>query len=340
MDFDKRLQNRSFATVRTMVITDHEGFDCCVTIAKIAWHLNAAGKARLAYRPVRASPEWDAGVLRHSDDFQPEKPGTDIGLIGTAFPVQPKGSKTNAAFAWLQVGTIKKVIQIFGPRHYRSDFSISAPGPLVPTPLSYALAYGGRADDGSYCEENPVGRGFSRHAIEGSPAPQLEPVQEMLGNQPRVHAAHATFGPIPEQWSPRLERRGTRDDAWLRERHPLLPLDFNTRYYNWSAPGLHSAEPLRGDEPIEVGGVLPEGAWRFKLPLYPMRFEVDMDGKTLVPPTHLDGLMIDSDERIVEVTYRAKTRLPLKWERLNGIRAIAEVAMDDEYLNPDPWPRA
>ena len=76
MDFDQRLQNRSFSTVRTIVITDREGFDCCVTVAKIAWHLNAAGRIRLTYRPVRPLPEWDVGTIRFPDDLVPERPGT------------------------------------------------------------------------------------------------------------------------------------------------------------------------------------------------------------------------------------------------------------------------
>jgi hypothetical protein len=335
VDFDARLQNRSFATVRTVVMTDHEGFDCCMTIAKVAWRVDLSGAARLTYRAVRVSHEWDGGVLLYCDDMQPEKPGTDLGLIGTAHPVAPKGSKSNAAFAWLQVGTIKKVVQIYGPRHFRSDGSVSPPGPLVPTPLTYAQCFGGRAEDGTFCDENPIGRGFDRVALEGKPAPSLEPVYDPLSTQPRAHAAHGCFGPIPDGWAPRVNRRGTRDEVWLRERYPLQPVDFDTHFYNWSAPGLHAPTPLRGDEPIEVGGVLAEGPWRFKLPLYPMRFEVDLDGQTLAPPTHLDGVMIDADTRVVELTYRAKTRLPLKWERLAAIRAIAEVPMDDRYLDPD-----
>lgn len=340
MDFDQRLQNRSFSTVRTIVTTDREGFDCCVTVAKVAWHLSATGKPRLSYRHVRPLPEWNGGTMRFSDDFAPEKPGTDVGLVGTAYPVLAKGSKTNAAFAWLQVGLLRKVIQIFGPRHYRSDFSISEPGPLGPTPLIYDLAFGGRENDGTYCKENPVGRGFSKDKPEGRPAPQLEPVNETLRDSVQALPAQATFGPIPESWSPRADRTGTRDHEWHRERYPVQPLDFDPHHYNWSVPGLYSKEPLRGDEPIEVSGVLQEGPWRFKLPLYPMRFEVDMDGETLAPPTHLDGIMIDADERIVELTYRAKTRLPMKWERLKAIRALATASMPDEYLNPEPWPRA
>ena len=184
-----------------------------------------------------------------------------------------------------------------------------------------------------------MGRGFARDKPEGKPAACLEPVNEMLRDAPRALAAHATFGPIPENWAPRCNRMGTRDEAWRKERCPVPPTDFDLHHHNWSVPGLYSKEPLLGDEPIEVAGVLPEGVWRFKLPRYPMRFEVDMDGQTLAPPTHLDGLLIDADERVVELTYRAKTRLPMKWERLQEIRAIAMSSVPEEYLNPEPWPR-
>lgn len=341
MDFDQVLENRSFATVRTFATMDKDGFDVCLTVAKVAFRLSPTGQVRLGYRPVRASAQWDDGTLRFPDDCQDEKPGTDIGLVGTAFPVATKESRSkNSAFAWLQVGKLRKVIQIFGPRHYGADLSISEPGPLAPTPLVYELAYGGREQDGSACDENPVGVGFTRKklSLNGKPAPRLEPVDEMLHNAPKAHPSHAAFAPIAEHWQPRLGFAGTHDDTWQRERNPLRPLDFNPRFFNWSPPGLYSSEPLQGDEPIEVAGVLPEGVWRFKLPAYPMRFEVDLDGTTLGPPTHLDGVLIDADERVVELTYRVATKLPMKWERLTAIRAIAMAKMPNELLVPEPWP--
>lgn len=344
MDFDQVLENRSFATVRTFVTMDRDGFDVCLTVAKIAWRISSTGQVRLGYRPVRASAQWDNGTLRFPDDCQDEKPGTDIGLIGVAHPAVSRESRSkNSAFAWVQVGKIRKVIQIFGPRLYGADLSISEPGPLGPTPLIYELAYGGRELDGTACDENPVGIGFHRNklALNGKPAPQLEPVNEMLyGTAQKSPLAHGTFGPVPEHWQPRLQHNGTRDSEWLRERYPVKPLDFDPHYNNWSTPGLYSKEPLAGDEPIEVAGVIPEGVWRFKLPLYPMRFEVDLDGTTLGPPTHLDGLLIDADERVVELTWRATTRLPMKWERLTAIRAIAMSKMSNEYLVDEPWPKA
>jgi hypothetical protein len=342
MDFDQVLENRSFAAVRTFTTMDKEGYDVCLTVAKIAFALSSTGQARLTQRPVRASDIWDFGTLRFPDDLQPEKPGTDIGLIGTAHGSTRESRSKNSAFAWLQVGKLRKVIQIFGPRHYRSDLSISEPGPLGPTPLKYELAYGGRELDGSYCEQNPVGVGYTinKAAMNGKPAPQLEPVYDVLSNAPKEHPSHATFGPIAAHWAPRCNRMGTRDMEYLRDRFPVEPVDFDPCFWNWSTPGLYSKEPLAGDEPVEVAGVLPEGVWRFKIPHYPMRFEVVLDDTLLGPPTHLDGLLIDADERVIELTYRVTTRLPLKWERLTAIRAIAMTKLPKEMFVDEPWPRA
>jgi hypothetical protein len=95
-----------------------------------------------------------------------------------------------------------------------------------------------------------------------------------------------------------------------------------------------------GDEPIEVGGVLPEGTWRFKLPRYPIFFESVLDDQVRLHPTHLDGLLIDADERTVELTYRASIILPMKWDRLQAIRSFATVSLAPEMLTDEPWPKA
>lgn len=344
MDFDQRLENRSYATVRTLVTMDSEGFDVVVVIAKIAFRLSFDGKARLGFCPVRVNPEYLGGNMLFPDDVAPDKPGTDVGLIGTAHPVQMKGARANTALAWLQVGTLKKVIQIHGPRSYFSHVGsmvMTDPGPLQPTPLCYDHAYGGRGTDGTECPENPIGRGYASNQklLEGTLAPALEPVHDPLRPGEKPHPAHAAFAPIDAAWRPRRDRLGTRDMAYLKDRYPMPPLDFDPRFNCWSAPGLHSPEPLRGDEPIEVGGVLPEGTWRFKTPLYPMRFEYVMDGKDQSPPTHLDGLLIDADKRVVELSYRAKIRLPRKWARLEAVRALATVKMPNEMIVAEDWPR-
>ena len=346
MDFDSRLDNRSYATTRSHLLTDRNGFDVCTVISKVAFRLSADGRARLGFRPVRISPVGEQGSLRFPTDLVDEKVGTDIGLVGTAHPALTREVKEkNKAFAWVQVGKIRKVIQISGPCVYKNSLTgitTSDVGAIGPTPLRYDRAYGGLDNEGNLCPENHAGKGYGKDKIfhVGHPAPQLEPVYDPLRPEEKAHPAHGVFAPVWENWEPRRGRMGTCDSAWAEERSPVRALDFQTMHNSWATPGLHSTTPLVGDEPIEVGGVLAEGLWRFKLPVYPILFESVMDDKTLSHPTHLDGLLIDADERVVELTYRASILLPMKWERLQEIRSLGPVALAPEMLTDEPWPQA
>ncbi len=46
----------------------------------------------------------------------------------------------------------------------------------------------------------------------------------------------AGFGPVPPWWRPRQQHAGTYDEAWLAERHPLLPRDFDERFWHCARP--------------------------------------------------------------------------------------------------------
>jgi hypothetical protein len=346
MDFNQRLENRSYATVQCHLLTDRLGYDVCTVIAKLAFRLSAQGEARLGFRPVRISSVGEQGSLRFPSDLVEEKTGTDIGLVGTAYPALTREAKEkNRSLAWLQVGTVRKIVQIGGPAVYKNaltGITTTDVGPLGPTPLRYDLCFGGKDHESNLCPENHIGRGFGRDKVYhvGHPAPQLEPIYDPLRPEEKSHPAHACFAPIWENWEPRQSRKGTCDKAWEEERLPIRPLDFQVAHHSWAAPGLHSKTPLLGDEPIEVGGVLPEGTWRFKLPRYPIFFESVLDDQVRSHPTHLDGLLIDADERTVELTYRASIILPMKWDRLQAIRSFATVSLAPEMLTDEPWPKA
>lgn len=74
--------------------------------------------------------------------------------------------------------------------------------------------------------------------------------------------------------------------------------------------------PLVGDEPVEVLGATPEGALRFRLPRYAPVFHSTVRGGTFAHETHMDTLLIDADERRVELVWRVSVRLPRKSEHL------------------------
>ncbi len=337
MDFDLRCDNGTWAAVRTFTTFDRAGFDVVVMVAKLAYRVSMLGEAKLAFRPVRFSHVLDrGGCLKFPDDLAEEKPGTDVGLVGTAHP--PRGAK-DSFIAWVAAGgTIRKVVRVFGPRWFVADGASVVPGPpgkLEPVPLRYDLAWGEHEP-----AWNPFGRGISNDARAsiGKPAPQLdlEGDPQGVGLLARGRRSQAAFAPIDPSWEPRRAMAGTYDFEWRRKRAPFRPRDFDSKHHAWAPPDLRSEEPLPTDVPIEVGGVRPEGVWRFKLPDYSVAFTSRTDGDYTEHKTHLDGILIDADESVVELTFRASIRLPKKWERLERlfVRGVGE--MPAHVSEPEP----
>ncbi|UQA63170.1 DUF2169 family type VI secretion system accessory protein [Polyangium aurulentum] len=339
MDFDSLCENVSWTNPGCDTSMDARGRDVLIVVAKLAYRVSPEGAPRHIVVPVRRMEQGDeGGGLRFPNDLEAdEKPGTDVGLVGTAHPAA-RGGDQRTAYIWLSVGGLRKVVLAHGPRTYTKTWRgvvPSDPAPLTgPVPLRYDAAFGG-VDPLTRASEprNPIGRGFSSDParLVGLPAPQLEPVAEGAAEP---HPAHGAFAPIPGHWEPRRSFAGTYDAAWARSRAPVRPRDFQSRFHNWAVPGLWSATPLLGDEPFEVGGVLPEGVWRFRLPRYAVTFESVVEGRRSAHSTHLDSILIDADTRVVELTWRASFVLPKKWEKVERILVQGVGELPEEVIMP------
>jgi hypothetical protein len=343
MELATLVENISWASIGADTTMDRHGRDVALVVAKVAFKVSLEGAPRLVLAPVRHVDEGDGGwgVRFPADLVADEKPGTDVGLVGTAYPPPARAGAKGRAYAWLSVGSLRKVVVVNGPRVYTKGWRgvvPSEPAPLVdPVPLRFEHAYGGTdPTTGAIEPSNPIGIGFASDPMQlvGKPAPPLEPASIEEGGAPSL-PAHATFAPIPAHWEPRRSRIGTHDTAWAKSRAPVRPRDFDPMHHAWSVPGLHSATPLLGDEQVEVGGVLPEGLWRFRLPRYAVQFGSKIDGKTTAYETHLDGLLIDTETRVVELTWRAAIVLPRKWERLERIYVLGVGTLPEEVIR-DP----
>lgn len=319
MDFDQRIENHSYASVASSPMLDRDGRDVLVVVAKVGYLADARGHLTLEAAPVRFVDEHDegGGILR-PNDLADEKPGTDVGLVGTA---HPRGVAQPRALAWLEVAGTRHAVTLVGPRTYafrRGTVEPSQPAPLGPVPLRWDHAFGGTdavdPRDPRSLPENPIGRGFAREAshLIGMPAPQVLPPD---GSE----QVAAGFAPIPPSWQPRLSRFGTLDETWARRRAPVWPRDARPDRWSWSAPGLHHPAPLTGPVPVEVGGVRAEGTWRFVVPGYAVEFAWIEDGRQRQHRPHLDGLLVDADTGLVELSFRVAIRLPLKWQRIERI---------------------
>lgn len=351
MDLSLRCDSECWATARVEPSIDRHGNDVAVVVAKMAYAVSQRGEVRIAFRPVRWSEVPDGrGGVRFPSELCDERPGTDAALVGTAFP--PGGKAVNHFLAWLAISgnkvALRKSVNVFGPRTFVAGNQGVVAGPAgiaVPTPLVPANAFGGSEHHDQperFAEEehNPVGRGFSRTpaSLIGTDAHRLEVVPDpALPSQP--HLAHGFFAPIPANWAPRRNLIGTHDESWAKTRAPVRPKNFDVRHNSWALPGLHSEVPLLGDEAFEVGGVRKEGIWRFSLPRYRPIFESRIGSTVQVHKTHLDSILVDADDGIVELSWRAAVLLPDPWERLTRLRVWSEDTLPADVLQestPNP----
>ncbi len=343
MNLDKLCENRTPMTVRCVPLDDRHGRAVIVVIAKVTYAVTPSGVGLLAAEqpPIRMSDEhvgvgpWSS--VRLPSDFVDEKPGTDVLLVGSAYPPADRAVTDMTVSLRLERGnaTMQKALRVYGPRVYQRGVLGLAPGGsarLGVTPLVYELAYGGN-DQGPggvvIDRRNPAGRGVAVDAsrLVGQPAHVIE--------DPRATVASRTpagFGPIPWSWSPRAERQGTRDAAWARERAPVHPVDFDPRANCSAPPDQWASEPLLGDERVEILGATPSGAWRFQLPRYAPRFTSVVRGLAREVPTHLDTYLIDAEARQVTLVWRASFPAPKPLELLDTVLVTDETPLPEPLL--------
>lgn len=329
------VQNATQGRHITVPIKDKAGRPHLVCILKLTFAVSAVGKVE-CLGAEGADPDLvdtyngddvAASSIRRPSQVFDFKPGTDVILLGHAFP--PRGSATRVDVS-LRFGPIAKTVRAHGLRVWQSGtFGGLTPGPSLPVrepiPLVYELAWGGtdlRNPDKPLGEpRNYVGRGISREprALVGQPAAQLEDPKHPIGGSDSVPTA---FGAIHRHWQPRASFAGTYDQAWMKTKMPLPPDDFDPRFHVAVPPDQWSLAPLRGDELCEIHGATPAEVWRFQLPRIAPGFSSIVGGRTQEHRTHLDTILIDADAGRVELTWRAAVPLPRKYQMLERVRMV------------------
>ncbi len=147
------------------------------------------------------------------------------------------------------------------------------------------------------------------------PAPQIELPDRPIRSYDEPYPL-AGWGTVAKHWAIRHDRSGTFDQAWMDERHPLLPLDFDPRYWNGAHPDLQ-LERLPEDAVIELYGMIPSSrahhqALRVQLPgLRAFVGVIDTDEPEplkLVMP--MDTVQIDLPENELSLLYRLNLPSP------------------------------
>jgi hypothetical protein len=312
-----------------VLLADEHGRDVFTCVVKgtfdIRAHREESSIAIAAEQaPVLAKPAYydepETSSIKYDADTAFTKVGTDVALVGHARATMARAQWLDVT---LSVGPARSIVRVFGNRVWTvalGRWVQSAPEPFEAIPLVYERAFGGwdrsSVDEADHQFEprNPVGVGFlsRRHGIrrEGDPLPNLEnPYEPITG--PADRPVPAGFGFIGTHWQPRAGYAGTYDDAWKDRRMPLLPADFDRRFYNSAHPSLALGGFLQGGEPVEITNAWVHGMMRFMLPAAtPMTTVRLADGTTQRAGMELDTVVINTDEDKLFMIWRASVPVP------------------------------
>ncbi|PKM46541.1 MAG: DUF2169 domain-containing protein [Gammaproteobacteria bacterium HGW-Gammaproteobacteria-1] len=317
------IRNHTPLTVSLIPGLDKHGVDYAVVVMKGKFQI-VPDTPRLLFSEEPAPiiqgdvhyGEPDLTSVRYASDIVPYKVGTDIVVNGHAYAPNGRGYSVDAV---VQVGNQRKTCRVFGDRYWdRSSKAVmtwapSQPEPFERMPVIYENAYGGidkAASDETapaFDARNPVGKGFVSRAgkpEQGISLPNLEDPQKLIQDW-KDQPPPAGFGFICRSWQPRIALAGTYDEQWKKQRMPLLPMDFDERYFNGAHPDLITQTLLRGGERVMLSNLSPSGQLTFDLPVWsePITFFIK-DKKEVLQPT-LDTVVIEPDSNSVQVTWRA-----------------------------------
>jgi hypothetical protein len=304
---------------------DVSGREHLVVMTKASWKIPLPGQQLLRADPppLCASDvfygEPGESAIRVAGDFVRFKARCDV--LFDACAHTPGGKPLPWLDVSAQVGDWRKDIHVVGPRQWQQglvSLTPSQPKDFISMPLHYGHAYGGTRNGKNFSEallSNTVGLGWggprSWYTLKGAPVPNLEYPQDPVHAPDGGHRP-AAFSAVAPGWKPRSQYTGTYDGAWKRDRAPLLPKDFDERFYQ-SAPEDQQIAYPKGGEQVRlrhmIAGV-PDVSFTLP-PLTDMKVRIlrqDLSAETLTPV--VDTLFFETEALRFSVVWRAS--LPIR----------------------------
>ncbi|WP_321801139.1 DUF2169 domain-containing protein [Caballeronia sp. J97] len=307
-----------FAAERTIVM-DKDGEKSWVVVVKATYLVQEDGTVELAAHqlPPLYSPEYSREPGRSSMLYEADliatKATTDILINGQAYA--PAGKPAESVDVGFRIGALTKRLRVWGDRlwytGYTGGLRASSPLAFERMPITYERAFGGwdKSDPDPSRQRlyssNPVGAGFAMSAgqLNGHLLPNVEYPGQLISSW-RDRPSPAGFGAIASYWSPRLECGGTYDDEWMENKFPLLPDDFDDRFYQSAPTDQQTVGYLRGGEIAVLVNLTQSGRWQFRLPKVYLAFSTWFGSEVVEHRASLQTVIIEPDARRVIMVWQ------------------------------------
>jgi hypothetical protein len=332
-----QVDNRTpFAAERGWV-RDRDGAEVWLVAVKCTFDIREDGTTEVAAEqpPVLRAPDYHGepgkSSLRFESDLVLTKTATDVLVVGHAYA--PGGRPVTQMEVGFRVGPLQKVLRVTGNRSWGAS-GVASPEPFLRMPIVYERAFGGVDTQSEHPERdwdwrNPVGTGFaiSRANVTGLLLPNIEYPNDQVttwSDRPRP----ASFGPIASHWQPRAGLAGTYDDRWMKTRQPLVPDDFEDRFFQSVPQDQQVPGFLRGGEPVVLHQLTSGGELGFLLPRMFLGFETRFyDGSHVIHTDRkLHSVIIEPDHPRVSLVWH--TALPCHFKVQKLERTILTVKTD------------
>ncbi len=334
------IHNRTPFAFDALFLCNEDGAPVAAAVVKATYSIRDGSRLELAevQAPLNAVGEFWHDEPESSYRYEPEtalfKPASDVVLVGHAWAPGPRVRSVNVGF---QVGPIQKALKVSGDRYWERSLgglSMTKAEPFEKMPLTFERSFGGwdrsHADPQKHTFEpgNPVGTGFRDRKAPfeaGIRLPNLEDPRHPIRNYGDTPPP-AGFGFISPHWQPRAGFAGTYDDAWEKTRKPLLPKDFDRRFFNAAPQDQIVNGYLRGDEPVVVTNASPGGRTTFRLPgIPPPICQVVLRGRRRHElRTRLDTVIVNTDDNLVFLIWRTHLALKSGPEDVVSIEIVPE----------------
>jgi len=298
-------------------------------VVKAGFRFDAQGRLTPDPQPAieaadRYRDDPESSSLEVVSEIVPFKQGGELLLCGSAHPGRP-GQTGLAVEVGLRQGNRDywtKQLLVFGPRRWESRLLaavIGRPGPIdAPVPLIYEHAYGGcdPAKPEQRYLANPAGTGFSLRGmrLKELSLPQLE-IGPGYITGPTSRPCPAGFGPLAPHWEPRCQAAGDIDADALQYGGCPWSKDLPADSFNAAPVDQRFDKPFAGEMTVSLKGLLADAPQvLLQLPALQPHLVLELEGKRQELAACCDTLLVDADQRQVQLVWRCAIPWDIKRE--------------------------